>query len=335
MCTIESKKLSVIVPMYNVNDTIRKCINSCYELPENDVEIILVDDGSTDETPKICESFFSDMRIKYFKQKNKGVSAARNLGMSKAVGKYLFFLDADDTVDGNNLYQALLWTLANEIDLTQMSFKTIKKTKNFNNKFDKTYYNGNSDEFTEVLQQIKLNFVWGKFFKKEIIDDRNIQFNLDMKYAEDYDLVLRFILQCRKIAVSKLNGYNYVNKGNGASGKFVRNLDYCNSVINDNLQILYNVYPMFRDSSIPIEIDVLQLYSGISELNNVYKKNSPYNYSKRINFIEQMLQTKLSRKNITGGKYIRGRSNIIILRIVKIRITFIIDLFLYFINYIK
>lgn len=103
---VEKNKIlaSVIIPVYNVENFLIETIESVLQQSLIDFEIILVNDGSSDSSPKICEDYQNrDPRIKYFSQENSGVSVARNLGLSNAIGEYVFFLDSDDTIDSNFL----------------------------------------------------------------------------------------------------------------------------------------------------------------------------------------------------------------------------------------
>ena len=97
-------KVSVIVPVYNVEKYIRKCLDSIVSQTLNDLEIILVNDGSTDTSPAICEEYKrKDERIKMITQKNQGLSAARNAGLKDATGEYVIFIDSDDYIAENML----------------------------------------------------------------------------------------------------------------------------------------------------------------------------------------------------------------------------------------
>ena len=92
-------KLSIVVPVYNVGDLVKKCIESLINQSYSDIEIIIINDGSTDESVKYIEPFLKDKRIKYIYQNNKGLGGARNVGIEESAGEFITFVDSDDWVD--------------------------------------------------------------------------------------------------------------------------------------------------------------------------------------------------------------------------------------------
>ena len=112
-------KVSVIIPVYNTDKYLRECIESVISQTLQDIEILLINDGSTDNSGEICDEYAKkDLRIKVFHQTNLGVSAARNNGIDNAEGEYLYFLDSDDMIGENFLEFAYNVAKANDSDLT-------------------------------------------------------------------------------------------------------------------------------------------------------------------------------------------------------------------------
>ena len=98
------EKVSVIIPIYNASSTLEKCLNSIINQTYKNLEIILVDDGSTDSSGKICDKFAkNDDRIKVIHKKNEGLGKTRNVGILESTGDYLFFVDSDDFIDLNTI----------------------------------------------------------------------------------------------------------------------------------------------------------------------------------------------------------------------------------------
>ena len=96
---MENKMLSIIVPVYNVEPYLRKCLDSIVNQTYRDLEILVIDDGSTDGSGKICDEYKRDERVKVFHMKNRGLSCARNLGLDEAQGEWIGFVDSDDWIE--------------------------------------------------------------------------------------------------------------------------------------------------------------------------------------------------------------------------------------------
>lgn len=197
---------SVIIPVYNVENNIRRCIESVLSQSFIDFELILVDDGSSDGSGVICEEYAEkDERIIVIHQKNQGVSAARNEGMKKATGKYIVFIDADDFVDKDILKRLN----QSDADLVLVGFSDY-----FENGGVKTFLDGeecwqiDSDEgIIRFLNMKSSVFVWGKRYKKSVIDEYNIRFRHNMKFSEDIIFNNDYILKANTIVNIKWSGY--------------------------------------------------------------------------------------------------------------------------------
>ena len=123
-------KLSVIIPIYNNEKFIRDCVDSIINQTYKDIEIILVDDGSTDNTAKICKLLATQYsNIIFIKQENRGVSAARNAGLIKSTGELVTFVDSDDTID-SDMYEVMINALLeHDLDIVHCSYKRIEGTE--------------------------------------------------------------------------------------------------------------------------------------------------------------------------------------------------------------
>ena len=135
-------KISVIIPVYNVEDYLSKCLQSVINQTYTNLEIILVDDGSTDNSGEICDEFSeNDNRIKVIHQKNTGVSQARKIGIDVADGKYIGFVDADDWIEPD-MYETLINKMKNsDIIMSGLFFHMNDAVKKIPmNNFENTYY---------------------------------------------------------------------------------------------------------------------------------------------------------------------------------------------------
>ncbi len=200
------EKISVIVPFYKTPIMkFRLCIESFLNQSYKNFELLLVDDGNETEYRSVCEEYAgTDNRVKYIKQKNEGVSTARNNGMNKATGDYIVFCDSDDYVDSNFLdvmyrniqgYELVIcgvceqWFPSNDSSVDMKTFYSMP-----------TQYNW--------LQYV--NFTPNKIFRKSIIDDNRIKFDPDVRLGEDALFVYEYLKHCSHIRCIKNMMYHYV-----------------------------------------------------------------------------------------------------------------------------
>lgn len=178
--------ISVIVPCFQTGKYVARCLNSICTQTYTNLEIIVIDDGSTDDTARIIKDMADkDERIKYIYQQNNGVSAARNNGLRNATGEYITFVDSDDSIKPE-MYEKLLNTLlAYNADIVHCSYcrdsgSLIKKIGGSNKNY---IYENEEIEYSLLEAKLYGPGCWNKLFKKEIVD--GIRFNQDIKITED------------------------------------------------------------------------------------------------------------------------------------------------------
>ena len=186
--------ISIIVPIYNAEKSIKKCLESILNQTKKELEIILINDGSTDNTEEVIKSF-KDKRIKYFKNKNQGIGKTRNFGIEKATGDYIMFLDSDDYMSIEEC--ELLYKKCKEenLDICICDFYRVFDDKNEEVKlpdFKSSSLKENPDIITENLNP------WGKIYNRKIIVDNKIKFVEDLKY-EDAPFVIESLCSAKKI----------------------------------------------------------------------------------------------------------------------------------------
>jgi len=174
--------ISVIIPVYNGEKYLRECLESVKACPSNDIECIIINDGSADGTEKICAQFAEqDSRFKLINKENTGVSDTRNRGVSEAAGDYIFFLDADDYLITEAWREILAHASENKYDMVAYGYYNL---------FD----NGRTslEQFPEgydlnrvILSTPLLNSCWGKLLRRDIIIKNNIKFRKGLKTCED------------------------------------------------------------------------------------------------------------------------------------------------------
>ena len=207
-------KVSVIVPVYNVETYLTKCLDSLVNQTHKNLEIILIDDGSKDNSGKICESFAAkDERIIVIHQKNSGVSKARNVGLDKMTGNYIIFVDADDYLEFNAVEKLLNILIAENADIVFGEEKEVfkEKVKYVPRKEIEKY---DTDSIKEIILLDKIqNYVWNRLYKAEIWD--NIRFPENLVY-EDLYIMPSACIKAKKI-VYRCEPVYYYNKMNAGS----------------------------------------------------------------------------------------------------------------------
>ena len=241
-----NKKISVVIPVYKCEDTISKCIESILNQSYKNLEVILIDDGSPDNSGKICKEYSKrDNRVKVIHKKNGGVSSARNLGIDEATGDYITFIDSDDTLE-LEAFEVLINEISNNnLDLIMFGMKfdyyiqgrlvksDIKVIEN-----NLMFKDGNiKNEFFNLYNSNYLSSSCNKLIRLDLIKNNNIRFNEKLTIYEDLEFVIRTLFSTRRIMATKEWFYNYRNELlNGGFNKRTKN-DYIKNfdVLNDTL----------------------------------------------------------------------------------------------------
>jgi glycosyltransferase involved in cell wall biosynthesis len=181
-------KFSLIIPVYNVDLYIRRCLDSIQEQTYTDFEVIIVDDGSTDSSGSICRELCSrDNRFSYHYQKNSGQGPARNHGIDNSTGDYILFIDSDDWVS-STLLQCCSDLLSNsEIDFLNFRFDFITNhnvVKKIARRFSMPIMRGDGIFFSSMVEDNIFSVVWNKAYKRSLIIENNIRFP-DIRAIED------------------------------------------------------------------------------------------------------------------------------------------------------
>ena len=257
--------ISIIVPAYNVNEYLCKSVDSLLCQSYSNLEIILIDDGSTDSTGKLCDLYaIKDSRVKVIHQENQGVSSARNAALKVAKGDFVSFVDADDYVD-ETMYEVLVKNaLKYNSDYVITGF-SIDKDISFANssvyKIKQEVISWTKDNAIVDLTSLKSNFsgrlVCSKLIKMEIA--KSVMFDVDLPLAEDQLFALNCILKSKNIIAVSGKPYHYIFRRNSASRSKINEkkveqilsayTKICNIVKNkldDNLLLRFKVYSLCR-----------------------------------------------------------------------------------------
>lgn len=241
---IEIPLISIIVPIYNAEKYINRCIQSILRQTFNGWELLLVNDGSTDKSSEICDKYAAkDNRIRVLHKENGGVSSARNYGIRYSRGKWLTFIDIDDYVQ-----DSFLEILVKEADIADL---VVSGAYYINDKIsflppDRLVDISDDLPFLdEQLCSIYLMTCWAKLFKRSFIIDKKIYFNSSLRIGEDTDFVLQYLMCIKSIRFVHTSSYNYNDEENLKLFKYSLNAEDFElhlSFILENLNRLRNKY---------------------------------------------------------------------------------------------
>ena len=262
-------KVSVIVPIYNVEKYLKKCLNSLVNQTLEDIEIILVDDGSTDNCGKIAKEYEEKYtkKVKYYKKENGGLSDARNYGLHHATGDYIAFLDADDYIEKQAYEEMYKKAVEENSDYVECDFIWEYPNKSIIDK--KLEYNSKKEMFEKVRV-----VAWNKLIKRNIIVDNELSFPKGLRY-EDAEFTYKLI--------PYIKNFSYVGK------PFIHYIQRNGSIANNQ---------NMRDKEIFIILDnVIDFYKN-NNLYEEYKNEIEYTYTRILLCSSLKRMCKIKEKKI-------------------------------------
>ena len=205
-------KISVIIPVYNTEKYIEKCLESLAGQTMQDFEVIIVNDGSTDNSKKVIKDYMknSNLDIRYLEKENGGLASARNYGVEKALGKYISFLDSDDYLD-KNLFSNLEKYMDEDIDLIKFKMKTVDEKENVIEKLDGPVFEVCSGEegYKKLCTTDKyMDPACIYLYRREFFLENNFKYKL--RYHEDFGLTSLIMIQAKSFVSTEFFGYNYL-----------------------------------------------------------------------------------------------------------------------------
>lgn len=217
--------VSIIVPVYNAEKYLNRCIDSILSQTMTDFELLLIDDGSKDNSGRICDEYAEkDARVRVFHKPNGGVSSARNLGLDNAKGKWITFVDADDRCSCNYLEHLL-----SKVDDTDLIISYAVICDSTGEKAE-VYpeYRVNATNFERLFVDSDMHWhtsPWAKLYRASIIYENSLRFNEMMHIGEDADFLFSFMLITDKIYVSSDTDYYYTCDVSGSLTKRINTID--------------------------------------------------------------------------------------------------------------
>lgn len=285
--------VSIIVPVYNCEKYLKKCIESLIHQTCKDIEIVLVDDGSTDNSKNICISYaVKDSRIKLISQKNQGPSRARNVGLENSKGEYILFVDSDDWLDLSTVELCIEKIKEYNPQIVCFDYyKVSNGEKRFCNLFDdkeKLFSGEEIIELRNLLYASELELesdilalagICCKVYKKEIL--KNIFFNEKLKLGEDWLFILQAIKKADSLLYIKNNLYYRRERSNSLSG--CKSREYIKRRVR-----LMNI--MLSDEDVPYEYRNRSCFNGLCTVAEVAISDKDISYRKRKELIRLFLR---------------------------------------------
>lgn len=299
--------LSIIVPVYNAGNYLQGCVDSILCQKGCDFELLLVDDGSTDGSEKICDDYASeDSRIKVIHRKNGGASSARNTGLRNASGEWVMFVDSDDmlckdilsfysgrTLDRDTLYlfQAVRCRSSQSPDLWPAVFRKTRLT---------LAGTGFSD-YETIIGLLIYGTPWGKLYNLGLIREKEIFFDERLSLHEDHCFFFRYLSETKKIDVEDEIGYCYRvdDSGNSMSGSAqpAAKLLMAYHIMQEELDKIYEVNGW--DKARLDYVNSFVFYIKLKALKSAFRDNEPA--SLRLDILKEMPRDEISALYWTGS----------------------------------
>lgn len=290
--------ISVIVPVYNVEKYLSRCIDSILVQTFTNFELLLIDDGSKDNSGEICNRYAEkDNRVRVFHKKNGGVSSARNLGLLRSRGEWVCFIDSDDQIEYDYLLTYIETVNKYNVDCCITSYKFIYNNNVRGEKYveDGLYYKKDICDLIVYLRNKSLfGIPWNKLFKLKIIKDNNLSFDEDISSYEDEIFVMQYLKYVNSVALNSQRTYIYsINDKLSLSKKYIE--------INQHLKIndlLYNLGLSFSDKKEYLNHLTIEYVRHLEEsIFRLYWKYSNFNHTKRL-MILKIIRDKAKSKGV-------------------------------------
>ncbi len=282
---MDTDLISIIVPVYNVEKYIRKCIDSILNQTYINLEIILIDDGSLDNSGKICDEYAkNDKRIIVIHKKNGGLSEARNTGLDIAKGKYVCFIDSDDYVEKDYVEFLYKILIDNRCRMSICSHTVIYEN---GKKFDLSTYKKEVLDTQTVLERMLYHngidlSAWAKLYDIKLFE--NVRFPIGRLF-EDAATTYKLICKCDKIACGQISKYNYMIRNNSITTKDfdLKKMDLIKST-NEMCDFILKKYPSLKNATTRRLV-----YAHLSTLTQLAKskKSFPNEQKELMNFINK------------------------------------------------
>lgn len=263
--------ISIIIPVYKVEKYLEKCIESVLKQTYTNLQIILVDDGSPDNCGKICDEYAKkDSRIEVIHKINGGLSDARNVGINRANGRYIGFVDSDDYIK-EDMYEKLINLIKEyDADISICNLYDVIDGKEYvRNKDNGIHEYSRIDILKEILLDKNIqSYAWNKLYKKELFDE--IKYPIRKKY-EDIGTTFYLFEKCNKIVVTSEPEYYYLKRADSLVNNVTEStiLDYTEIIIQRYLYIKQNIKELRKYNNYYLAKTLITAHNDIENLENI------------------------------------------------------------------
>ena len=271
---MEKDLISIIIPVYKVEKYLEKCIESVLKQTYTNLQVILVDDGSPDNCGKICDEYAKkDSRIEVIHKVNGGLSDARNVGIAKAKGKYIGFVDSDDYIK-EDMYEILI-NLIKEYDADVSIcnlYDVIEGKEYIRNKENGIKEYNRIDILKEVLLDKNIqSYAWNKLYKKELFNE--IKYPIGKKY-EDIGTTFYIFEKCNKVVVTSEPEYYYLKRADSLVNNVIEStvLDYTEIIIQRYLYTQKNIEELRKYNNYYLAKTLITAHNDIELLGSISEK---------------------------------------------------------------
>lgn len=297
------EKISVIVPVYNSADTIEKCVLSIMNQTFKNLEIILINDGSKDNSLKICQKLADfDNRIILINQDNKGVSATRNKGLRLATGHYVAFVDSDDWIE-SEMYENMINAIKDTHSEVCISNYYSGQTKKILNIKDQVLQNNGIYEKiiknmigpipigTEAIKNKIMGSSWRYLISKSLLERNYITFSEDVYLSEDLIFCIKFLFQTNKLVIDPNAYYHYENIQESATRKYKKNFRFQQQIVFKDIKKICEENGKLND--IEENLNSMYVEMAINEFVNQTHPKNDLSIFRKIKNIKQICDNKL------------------------------------------
>lgn len=241
--------ISIIIPVFNAQRTIVRCLESCVHQKYTGIEVIVVDDGSNDESLHICNEYAKKYSwINAIHKENGGVSSARNFGLKFCTGKYVVFLDSDDYIDNYAAYNFMEAVKSSKAELVIGSYKNIRKNVVVNAVVceNRAILNNAILEDFSLIDSM-MSTPWGKLYSISVIRSNNIEFDNDLTIGEDHCFNIEYMKHVRSVLFIEKNVYYYSLGGVLSTQHYHNNIDSMYITLLDKYSEYFGKYEIKSD----------------------------------------------------------------------------------------